>query len=52
MDARTILLLEDDPDDQVLTARALEKGMLAGNLVVAGLYWIGLNAPPPKEAPL
>ncbi len=35
MEARTILLVEDNPDDQALTARALEKTLIGNKLVIA-----------------
>jgi two-component system response regulator len=34
VETRSILLVEDNPDDQALTARALQKGNLADRLVV------------------
>jgi hypothetical protein len=35
---KIILLVEDNPNDEALTLRALKK---------LGLYWLGLNEPPP-----
>ena len=35
MEARTILLVEDNPDDRDLTARALDKGGVTSRLVMA-----------------
>jgi two-component system response regulator len=35
VEARTILLVEDNPDDRDLTARALDKGGVASRLVMA-----------------
>lgn len=35
VDARMILLVEDDPDDETLTIRALEKANVANHVVVA-----------------
>lgn len=42
---RTILLVEDNPKDELLTLRALNKCHLAE----LGRYWLIINEPPRKE---
>ena len=51
MEDKTILLVEDNPDDVDLTLRALKKNNIknefAGVVSNLGLYWLLLNEGPP-----
>jgi CheY-like chemotaxis protein len=56
MEAKVILLVEDNPDDEELTLMALKQSNVLNEVVVArdgverqlGLYWLLLNEFPPK----
>lgn len=47
MVARTILLVEDNKDDEELTLRALARNNIGNHVVV--VYWLILNEPPPSR---
>lgn len=59
MDKRTILLVEDNPDDELLTLRALKANRIINPVVVARdgvealdyLIGTGTGASPPRELP-
>ena len=60
MDKRTILLVKDNPDDELPAIRALEKSNIMNKIVDArdgaeaikhlSLYWLVLNESPPRES--
>ncbi len=47
MTSRSILLMEDNPDDEALTLRALKKNHIANEVIVAqdGAEAVGLYSP-------
>lgn len=51
MTIKTILLVEDNPQDEMLTRRALSKANLANRVDVArlGVYWLATNEPPQRQ---
>lgn len=56
MNDKVNLLVEDDPNDEALTLRALRKYDIRNEVVVVrdgeealGLYWLVLNEPPPRK---
>ncbi len=51
MNEKTILLVEDNPQDEMLTLRALRRASVANAVDVArlGVYWLTTNEPPPKR---
>jgi len=65
MGRQTILLVEDNPDDEALTLRAFSKNNILGAngyirkpvdfsqfieaIRILGLYWLVLNEPPPRS---
>jgi len=49
MRRKSLLLVEDNADDEVLTLRALRKHNIADDVVAPrGVYWLGLNEPAPR----
>jgi hypothetical protein len=51
MNSKTILLVEDNIQDETLTLRALRRANLSNPIDVArlGVYWLATNEPPPNR---